>query len=106
MFGSRDSSRCRVMCQVSKIRRPMTRVQRDAVDDEAVEVLDHRVAGLEAEEDDVAAAADRGDRVVDARVLPGHLERHVDADAVGEVADLRGQLGIVRETGRRRCSRA
>ena len=58
MFGSRDSSSWRVMCQVSKMRRPMTRVERDAVHDEPVEALDDGVAALQAEEDDVAAAAD------------------------------------------------
>ena len=88
------------MCQDLEETAADDRVQRDAVDDEAVEALDDRIAGLQAEKDHVAAAANAGDRVVDARVLAGHLERHVDPDAVGERADLRGELGIVGEAGR------
>ena len=72
-------------------------VQADAVDDEAVEALDHGVAGLQAEKDDVAAAANAGDGVVHARVLPGHLERHVDADAVGERGSRAVSVGVVGE---------
>ena len=74
---------------------PDDRVKRDPVDNDAVEALDDLVAALEPEEDDVAAAPHARDGVVHARRLAAHLERNVDPHAVGKVADLAGQLGVV-----------
>ena len=70
-------------------------VQADPVDDHPVDVLDHRVAALEAEHDDVPASPGSGDGRIERGGGAAHLDGHVDAHTAGEVVDLLRDGGVV-----------